>query len=486
MAVEQIVLSGAGASGIAGHLLGLGLTESTTSPVTVKFGRIRPLVVPQVLALTAYFDPSNITPPPTTVDYATKAAASLGNAYLNNAYSNCVIAGKYHAEGVWSGNDSDSGGVVVATNQEVLTAYQTICGPGDHGCVITQVLNYYRDHGLKFNGSTRKIDGYVRMDWTNKLEVQVAIYLFGAVTIGINFPSAWQNNSVWDVTDSLILNGHDVTCVGYDTQGVQVSSWGRIYTITWAAFLATKWIDEAYVMLSPDWYGNDKLAPSGINASGLQADLQKIGQGVIPSIDPAPSPPITNVFSNGGDVLYAIRSDWKLLWYRHLGNHDGTFSWLGPKEIGHGWNFRQVFSGGGGIIYGITNDSQLRLRWYRHVGYGDGTSNWYGPIEVGHGWDYRQIFSGGGGIIYGITNDSQRKLHWWRHVGYGDGSFNWIGPNEVGHGWDYRQIFSGGGGIIYGITNDSQRKLHWWRHVGYGNGSFNWIGPNEVGHGWGP
>jgi hypothetical protein len=217
--------------------------------------------------------------------------ASIQRVYLNDAYGDCVIAGKYHAEGVWSGNDSDSPGVALGTDQEVYAAYQSICGPGDNGCLITAVLDYFRDSGLRFSGSVRKIDGYVSVDWTNKLEVQVALYLFGAVTIGLNLPSAWTSNAIWDVTNAPIVGGHDVTCVGYDDQGVQVASWGRLYTITWAAFLSTHWLEEAYVMLAPDWYGSHRLAPSGVDADTLAADLAKLGGGGIPPIDPTPAPP---------------------------------------------------------------------------------------------------------------------------------------------------------------------------------------------------
>jgi hypothetical protein len=153
-----------------------------------------------------------------------------------------------------------------------------------------KALDYFRNNGLAFNGAIKKIDGYVSVDWTNKLEVQVALYLFGAITIGINLPQAWTTNAIWDVTNTGIVGGHDVTCVGYDDQGVQVASWGRIYTITWAAFLKTTWLEESYVMLAPDWYGNDRLAPSGVDANTLRDDLAKLGGGTIPPINPTPVP----------------------------------------------------------------------------------------------------------------------------------------------------------------------------------------------------
>jgi hypothetical protein len=44
-----------------------------------------------------------------------------------------------------------------------------------------------------------------------------------------------------------------------------------------------------------------------------------------------------------------------------------------------------VFSDGGGIIYAIKPNGDMD--WYRHDGRGDGTDNWTGPSLVGGGLD---------------------------------------------------------------------------------------------------
>lgn len=291
---------------------------------TVKLGRIRPksvtfgakyikTVLPngkEVLTprLTCYYDPAkDQAPPPAKVDYYTKASASLSRVYLNDQYGDCVIAGKYHQEGVWSANDTTQGQqpTVVGTDSEVLSAYHTICGPGDHGCVITEVLDYFQKTGLTFSGVTKTIDGYVGIDWTNKLMVQVALEVFGGLTIGINLPSAWTcTNCTWDVTNTQIVGGHDVCCVGYDDTGVQIATWGGIVTITWAAFLSKNWIEECYAELAPDWYGQDKVAVNGINLTQLRADLQALASGQIPDPGPTPTPAptITSIVPNSGAI----------------------------------------------------------------------------------------------------------------------------------------------------------------------------------------
>ena len=68
--------------------------------------------------------------------------------------------------------------------------------------------------------------------------------------------------------------------------------------MTWAAFNSRRWIKEGFVVLSPQWYGNDKLAPCGIDVAPLKADLLVIGGGGVPSIDP-PAPPGPNTLPVG-------------------------------------------------------------------------------------------------------------------------------------------------------------------------------------------
>ncbi len=232
-------------------------------------------------------------PPPAKVDWSTKAMPAIKHMYLNDRYGDCVIAGKYHQVGIWSGNEA--GNPVVGTDQEVYSAYQTICGPGDHGCIITNVLNYMQQNGLKFNGVTHKCDGYVTANWSDRVLVQTGIHLFGGGTIGLQLPQQWTcTNCTWDVTNTQIVGGHDVCLVGYDATGVQAVTWGGIVTITWAAFESKNWIDELYFILGPDWYNQSNLAPNGIDVSALQHDLQIINGGNIPPIpDPTPTPPPT-------------------------------------------------------------------------------------------------------------------------------------------------------------------------------------------------
>jgi hypothetical protein len=69
----------------------------------------------------------------------------------------------------------------------------------------------------------------------------------------------------------------------------------------------------------------------------------------------------------------------------------------GGRKVGSGWNFKQIFSGGDGIIYYITDSGDLM--WFRHDGRNDGTMRWTpesGGRKVGSGWSsaaFRVVFA---------------------------------------------------------------------------------------------
>jgi hypothetical protein len=286
MPVPTVTLSGPALAGVAPALTPAHLRALPAQ--TVRLGRIEPKARRPVLRLANYLR-AGYTLPPLPVDYAAKAMSSLSRMYLNDTYGDCVVASAYHQVGLWTGNES--GTPVVGSDQEVLSMYHTICGPGDNGCVITDVLDYARDHGLPFNGQAHRIDGYVAVDWTNWDEVLVALFLVGSIKLGINLPEEWTSAAVWDVTDSPIVGGHDVPCVKADADGITIASWARLYKITRAAFMSRKWLSEAYAVLSPDWYARAQRAPNLIDAATLRADLAKLGSGQIPDIDHDPPPP---------------------------------------------------------------------------------------------------------------------------------------------------------------------------------------------------
>jgi hypothetical protein len=197
------------------------------------------------------------------------------------------------------------------------------------------------------------------------------------------------------------------------------------------------------------------------------------------------------VFTGGNGVIYGITQDGRLLWLRHAAFLTGEGAetpgaWNETREVAGGWGeYRQAFSAGNGIIYAVTAEG--RLLWFRHTGFADGEAQWEGPIALTDGWaNYEQVFSGGNGVIYAVGADG--LLKWTRHFGYQTGANDWQAAKDVGRGWNgLKAVFSAGTGIIYTISPDG--LLRWYRHHGYLDGqgleSPNaWQGRSEVGHGW--
>lgn len=287
--VPEVTLEGDALCGVEPELAPHHLMAAL--PRAVRLGRRRPKAQPMALKLGEYLDPGKAAALPASTNWRAKAGASLSRMYLNDREGDCVIASKAHALGLWSANDSDAAGVVLATDQEIQQQYTGICGPGDNGCVITDVLDVMRSKGFLAGGKLYPLDAYAAVDWTNKDEVRAAIALFGATCIGINLPQAWTSAAVWDVTNTRVVGGHDVAPIDYDDSGVYVASWGRVYRMTWAAFTSRTWVEEFYVMLAPQWYNADGLAPSGLDVATLRADLDKLSKGVIPDVGPPVTPP---------------------------------------------------------------------------------------------------------------------------------------------------------------------------------------------------
>lgn len=261
--------------------------------VEVKLGRRRPRVTPQVMPLKRYLLRDTPTPPD-VIDYAIKAMLSLQRVYVNNSLGDCVIASKFHAIGVWSGNDSPN--VVTFSDADAIRYYGIIGGyiPGrpstDRGCSIVDALNYFKSTG--FNG--HKIAGYVGVNNADIIESKVSIDLFGGLTLGLNLPDAWVQSAapgaVWGPAPANPNNGHDARIVGFTPQGVQLATWGFIVTILWAAFTDTRIVEECYAEVGMDWVGTDQKAPPGVSLQQLLADLNILAGGGIPPL-PGPTPP---------------------------------------------------------------------------------------------------------------------------------------------------------------------------------------------------
>lgn len=297
MAVPTITLAGDAVKGYVPDIVRYFPQQSP--PSEVRLGRLHPEQPSRAPELADFLDVERMEVRlPERIDWSEKAKASLARVYANDRLGCCVISGKAHHVGVWSAADGPK--EIMATDAEIVADYRRICGPGDNGCYIDRVLREFTQNGLTYSGTLRKIDGYVRVTKGDVRLAKAAVWLFGGLTIGFNLPSSWQNSAKWDVTSSRLVGGHDVMIFGYNEEGFLVSSWGRVYLMTYAAYQHQRFVDECYALLSKDWYNDDRIAPSRLNVERLQKALADLGAGREPDepddpVDPPPPPKPGNV-----------------------------------------------------------------------------------------------------------------------------------------------------------------------------------------------
>lgn len=286
--VPTIKLTGSAALGVTDAKF-LRALSAAMLPTQVKLGRVEPpewkkARVPRM----AHYLKGRI-PLPDSVDYTPKATASIGRMYANDQLGCCVISDCYHSVGVWSGNDDDTPGCVTVSDNEVIQTYNRLkAGPGDTGCVIVDVLDAWKGQGIPVNGTVSRLDAYAALDPTDQYSYQLGVYEFGRVRIGVNLPGDWTQNDTWDITNSQIVGGHDIPIVRWDKDYAYVSSWGRIYRMTWRALLSGRYCTEAYIEVNPYWYGANKETVLGVDVQRLIAD-----NNAFPNVDPGPfDPPV--------------------------------------------------------------------------------------------------------------------------------------------------------------------------------------------------
>jgi hypothetical protein len=272
----------------------------------VKFGRNRPKNRIR-LHMRDYLRLKDLPPPPTSADYSAAAQDALSKIFLNDQLGDCVVAAGYHLVGVETAN---ANAPFVASDAQVQGDYSGACGydpsnpSSDQGCNEQSVFQYWQSQGF---ADGTKLSGAVAIDGTNQVECKQSIYLFENSFFGVELPDAWVNSMpsasgfVWDVAgDPNHSNGHAFLGIGYNGQGVQISTWGLIGTITWAAiakYAVQSAGGELYALLTPDQIDKAKqTAPNGLTWADLEADFAAIGNVAPPTpqppVPPTPQPPV--------------------------------------------------------------------------------------------------------------------------------------------------------------------------------------------------
>jgi hypothetical protein len=215
-----------------------------------------------------------VSPPPS------EKAVNLNWQMLgNDTAGDCVVAGGGHETMAWN---NEAGKQVAFSAANTIKDYSSITGydpknPNtDQGTDMQVAASYRRKTGLlDASGKKHQVAAYVALAPGNKAEIKQAIYLFGAVGIGIKFPQSamaqFDAGKNWTiVSKSPIEGGHYVPAVGYDSRYVYVVTWGKLTKATWG-FL-NKYMDEGVAYLSYEMLNGGKSL-EGFDAPTLTADL---------------------------------------------------------------------------------------------------------------------------------------------------------------------------------------------------------------------
>jgi hypothetical protein len=237
-----------------------------------KFGKLPAKKDPRILKFSNFF---KIPAIPAAIDWTVKCK-NPWNMLKNDLIGDCTVAGAAHNVMLWTANVSKE---TFISDEEVVTEYSAVSGydpetgDNDNGCYLVDVLDRWKEQGL----FEHKIVNYFQVDPQNKDEIMASMYLGGGLCIGIELPmSAADFKEMWDVVPGdKIVGGHCVILVAATQDELTCITWGAEQKFTWE-FLQT-YCDEAFAMISPDWFDSKGINPAGFNSKQLSEDLKRMG-----------------------------------------------------------------------------------------------------------------------------------------------------------------------------------------------------------------
>jgi len=233
----------------------------------------------KTLLFSNYLRASALPPPPTKKAWEYKVAPSGWGMYGNDTIGDCTCAAVAH---MLIEAESNTGKINMPALSSIIGAYSAVSGydpvtgANDNGAAITDVLNLWQTSGI----ASTKILGWVQIDQTNIEQVKQAIYIFGALDIGVNLPNSamdqFEANQTWTVlaNDGGIDGGHSIPLFGYGTEGASCITWAKIQPMDWQWF--QQYCDEAYAAIVPAWLNTAGKSPSDLDLEALKADLEAI------------------------------------------------------------------------------------------------------------------------------------------------------------------------------------------------------------------
>lgn len=246
----------------------------------VKLGKKKAVVDSRTLKLAKYLKPHLLPAPPAEVSWITKLAqAQPLPMYLNDELGDCVAAAAGHMIEQWN---FYAGHPSMPSDAEILKTYEDVGGyiPGnpatDNGMDMLSYLKYWRSTGV----GGHKIGAFLAINWLNLEEVRLAIQLLGNVYLGVLLPTWVQGLNAWTVPQGGVFGpsgqpggwgGHCVPLVASSPETHTCITWGA--TLKMSHNFLQDYGEEAYAVLSQDWFDASGNAPSGLDMAQLKVDL---------------------------------------------------------------------------------------------------------------------------------------------------------------------------------------------------------------------
>lgn len=150
----------------------------------------------------------------------------------------------------------------------------------DQGTDPTQGFAYLSSTGLLLSdGTYDKQSVQLGVNPQDFEELTIAFELSaGNISIGVNFPSAWDSSAVWDETNSSIEGGHEIPLfsdLNVTPKGIKLDSWGEIIVITPAGL--SQQCTQCTAIIDPDSFGPGGTNIAGFDVQQLQDDLKAQG-----------------------------------------------------------------------------------------------------------------------------------------------------------------------------------------------------------------
>lgn len=196
----------------------------------------------------------------------------------NDSYGDCVFAGAAHETMLWlseGGKPYSFGPECVLKDYSAVTGFDTAKPDTDQGTDMELAAKYRRQTGIQdLAGNRHQVGAYLALTPGDLKQALAAAYIFGAVGIGIEFPSTamdqFNAGHKWSVVKgSRVEGGHYVPLIAHRGD-LFVVTWGKVQKMTEGFF--KKYCDEAIVYLSTECMKNGKTM-EGFDLPALQADI---------------------------------------------------------------------------------------------------------------------------------------------------------------------------------------------------------------------